>query len=131
ERKPMQPDSENRYRSLLQDDPPAFLDRVNTPWDHVPDLPEYNQHAFNRIERALRALTKTQPGRSASNSQGILVLGEAGTGKTHLLMRVAQQLSNSNHILFIRKPNNEDAVAQHIWTNVVNSLARSVSSAAN
>jgi hypothetical protein len=123
----MHSDIENRYRALLQNDPPSFLDRVNTPWDDVPDLSEYNRHAFNRIERALRGLTKTQPGCTRSNTQGILVLGEAGTGKTHLLMRVAQKLSKSNHILFIRKPNNEDAVAQHIWTNVVSSLARSLS----
>ena len=54
------------------------------------------------------------------------MLGEAGTGKTHLLMRVARNLSESNHILFVRKPNNEDAVAQHIWANVFSSLARSL-----
>lgn len=126
----MHTDIESQYRNLLKDDPPSFLDRVNTPWDDVPDVPEYNQHAFNRIERALRGLTKTQPGRTGSNTQGILVLGEAGTGKTHLLMRVAQKLSESNHILFIRKPNNEDAVAQHIWTSVVNSLERSLSTTA-
>lgn len=58
------------------------------------------------------------------------MLGEAGTGKTHLLMRVARNLSESNHILFVRKPNNEDAVAQHIWANVVSSLARSLPTSA-
>lgn len=41
-------------------------------------------------------------------------------------MRVARNLSETNHILFIRKPNNEDAVAQHIWANVVSSLTRTL-----
>ena len=39
------------FRPLLEDDPPAFLDRVNTPWDHVPDLEEYNQDAYRKIVR--------------------------------------------------------------------------------
>lgn len=122
----MQNDAANQYRPLLEDDPPAFLDRVNTPWDHVPDLEEYNQHAYRRIVRALKELTRSKSSESEPNSQGILILGEAGTGKTHLLMRVARNLSKSNHILFVRKPNNEDAVAQHVWANMVSSLTRSL-----
>jgi hypothetical protein len=122
----MHDDNANQFRPLLEDDPPAFLDRVNTPWDHVPDLEEYNQHAYRRIVRALKELTRSKASEGESNSQGILILGEAGTGKTHLLMRVARNLSKSNHILFVRKPNNEDAVAQHVWANIVSSLTRSL-----
>jgi len=116
-------DPQNAYRSLLDNDPPDFLDRVNNPWDQVPDLEEYNDHAFRRIVRALRQLLAAPKGHGA-NSQGMLILGEAGTGKTHLLMRVAKKLSKDNHILFVRKPSNEEAVAQHIWANMVESLAR-------
>jgi hypothetical protein len=122
----MHNDQANQFRPLLEDDPPAFLDRVNTPWEPVPDLEEYNQHAYRPIVRALKRLTRSKASEGESNTQGILVLGEAGTGKTHLLMRVARNLSDSNHILFVRKPNNEDAVAQHIWANVVSSLTRSL-----
>jgi hypothetical protein len=103
----MHSDRTQIYRPLLEDDPPAFLDRVNTPWDHVPDLIEYNQEAYRRILRALKRLAATKrtgdvlPGLEVeSNSQGILVLGEAGTGKTHLLMRIARNLSGTNHILW-------------------------------
>jgi hypothetical protein len=122
----MHTDPTNQYRPLLEDDPPAFLDRINTPWDHVPDLEEYNRHAYKRVVRALKELSRTRAGEGQSNAQGMLVLGEAGTGKTHLLMRVARNLSDSNHVLFVRKPNNEDAVAQHVWANVVSSLTRSL-----
>ena len=115
----MHDDRANEFRPLLDDDPPAFLDRVNTPWDQVPDLEEYNQHAYKRIVRALKELARSKSSEGQSNTQGILVLGEAGTGKTHLLMRVARNLSGTNHILFVPKPNNEDAVAQHVWFNVV------------
>lgn len=122
----MNSDAGNQYRTILESDPPSFLDRVNTPWDHVPDFVDYNRHAYNRILRAVKDLARSAVGQSESNSQGILILGEAGTGKTHLLMRVARNLAATNHILFIRKPNNEEAVAQHIWANVVSSLARTL-----
>ncbi|MCB9925598.1 MAG: hypothetical protein H6822_25835 [Planctomycetaceae bacterium] len=120
-------DEPNEFRPLLEDDPPKFVDRVDTPWSRVPDLAEYNLPAYRRIQRALKQMQREQS-IETSTSQGVLVLGEAGTGKTHLLMRVANNLSDTNHILFVRKPNNEEAVAQHIWSNIVNSLARSVPS---
>jgi hypothetical protein len=124
-------DEAEQYRDKLENDPPSFLDRVNTPWDRVPDFEEYNKNAYNRILRVLRALSQVGSERTEPNSQGILILGEAGTGKTHLLMRVARNLASTNHILFIRKPNNEEAVAQHIWANVVSSLARTLPASVN
>jgi hypothetical protein len=128
----MHRDDANQYRQALENDPPAFVDRVDTPWDHVPDLPDYNASAYKRIVRNLKRLHRGGPPSgdghipTASSSLGVLVLGEAGTGKTHLLMRVARNLSDTNHILFVRKPNNEEAVAQHIWANIVSSLTRSL-----
>jgi hypothetical protein len=122
----MTPDTTNEFRTILENKPPAFFDRVNTPWEQVPDLEDYNRHAYKRIVRALKDLARSKSEQSGSNTQGVLILGEAGTGKTHLLMRVARNLAETNHILFIRKPNNEDAVAQHIWANVVSSLARTL-----
>ena len=122
----MIPDTTNQFRTILESEPPKFFDRVNTPWDQVPDLENYNKHAYFRIVRALKDMSRSTPEESGSNTQGVLILGEAGTGKTHLLMRVARNLAETNHILFIRKPNNEDAVAQHIWANVVGSLAKTL-----
>src|SRR5262245_1636184 len=107
-------DRDNQFRPLLEDDPPAFLDKVNTPWDRVPDLEEYNQHAYNRIVRALKVLERERlaartEGAARANTQGLLILGEAGTGKTHLLMRVARNLARTNHILFVNRPTNQHA----------------------
>lgn len=55
-----------------------------------------------------------------------MILGDPGTGKTHTLMRAARTLGHSNRILFVPKPTNRDTVAQHIWRNVVESLARTL-----
>ncbi|GAB6164466.1 hypothetical protein JCM19992_04660 [Thermostilla marina] len=128
----MDRDLSGEFRNILEQDPPQFTDRVDTPWDDVPDCEDFNQKAFRHIVRALKTLCNagekapdaTVP--PAPGSRGVLVLGEAGTGKTHLLMRVAKKLAQSNHILFVRKPNNEEAVAQHVWTNIIQSLSRVV-----
>ena len=120
----MEPDYKNDFRPVLDQDPPRFIDRVDTPWSDVPDLPAYNQRQYRRLERSLRQLTQNDS--SNPSSQGVLVLGEAGTGKTHLLMRVASKLSHRNHILFVRKPNNEETVAHHVWANIVSSLTHRV-----
>ncbi len=128
----MDRDTAGNYRELLEQDPPQFTDRVDTPWDDVPDYEDFNGKAYRNIVRELTRMrvagneTAETPVPPAPGSHGVLVLGEAGTGKTHLLMRVAKNLAQSNHILFVRKPNNEEAVAQHIWTNIIRSLSRSV-----
>ncbi len=57
-------------------------------------------------------------------SHGCLILGEAGTGKTHLLMRVVKHLSKSNYVMFIRRVNNADTVTQYIWSSMIQSLVK-------
>ncbi|MGM0490657.1 MAG: hypothetical protein ACQESR_28350 [Planctomycetota bacterium] len=118
----MDHDHASQFRPLLEKNVPQFAGWINTPWDSAPDLACHNDLAFCRIGRALARLHSAadcQP-----TSKGVLVLGEAGAGKTHLLMRVARQLGSENSICFVRRPNNEEAVAQHIWANVVDSLTR-------
>jgi len=117
---PMLRDPGNRYRDILRKDPYPFRHKVDTPWQNLPDLEEINRTAYNRIGHALELVQKQ------SESQGIVVLGEAGSGKTHLLMRVAQKLGGGNYVLFVPKPNNEDAVYLHTWSNIVQSLAEIV-----
>ena len=70
----MHHDADGSYRALLENDPPAFLDRVNTPWDQVPDLEEYNHLAYRRIVRALEEISRQKAGHRDANSRGILVL---------------------------------------------------------
>lgn len=118
-------DPSNQYRPQLLTQSLPFPDRVDTPWVNQPDLATFNQPAYNRVVRLLAQMQKHTPTQTAQ-SQGLLILGEAGTGKTHLLMRVARQLSRDNYILFVPKPNNPHAVYLHVWTNTLQSLTRTV-----
>lgn len=95
----MHTDRENRFRPHLRRSQPDFSDRVNTAFDQLPDLPDFNRAAYEEIEYTLdmlevsRARARLQNEPLPMNSKGVLVLGEAGSGKTHLLMRVAQKRS--------------------------------------
>ena len=92
----MERDEENIYRELLEDLEPDFQDRVNTPWqENIPDVPSYNSKAYKTIERQIKRMSKTINSGKDADSWGVLTLGESGTGKTHLLMRVARNLGNS------------------------------------
>ncbi|MCL2347335.1 MAG: hypothetical protein FWC50_03635 [Planctomycetaceae bacterium] len=133
----MQPDNENIYRSLFSDSSVGnFPDRVDAPWDKdIPDMEDFNLKAYRNICRQVDSIHLDPQ----HKSRGLLVLGAAGTGKTHLLMRVARTLSTEelnkdtlkSHILFVRRPNNEEAVAQHIWDNIVISMGQSLSKNSN
>lgn len=59
-------------------------------------------------------------------SKGAVVIGEPGSGKTHLIMRLAKDLLKHNRLLFIRHPNNPDAVIYHIYSRILESLVETV-----
>ena len=88
-------------------------------------MPEINGTIFKRIRFILDQYKKHTP-QTPSPSHGVVLLGEAGAGKTHLLMRVAQQLSKGHFVLFVPMPNHEEAVYLHTWSNIVQSLAKVV-----
>lgn len=116
----MHQDIENKYRPKFEEDFFSFTQRVESPWETVPDLKTYNSEAHKKIKRELNKLKK----KKGNQSQGVLILGEAGTGKTHQIMRLAKELCETNQILFVRKPTDEETVSQHIWLNIIRSLSR-------
>ncbi|MBU47844.1 MAG: hypothetical protein CL920_04030 [Deltaproteobacteria bacterium] len=100
--------------------------RIDDPWRVAPDFPAYNGKIFKKLKKHLNDMELLRQQGPLPSSKGALILGEAGMGKTHLLMRLAQHVSEENHFLFIRRPNNEDAVARHFWTNILESLDKPI-----
>jgi hypothetical protein len=118
---------ENQQKTAMQTQlrhtPNPFISsRVDTPFqDHV-DFQAVYHDQFELLKAALRDI-KTDPNQQ---SKGAVVLGEAGSGKTHLIMRMAKELLRTNRLLFIRHPNNATAVLYHTYSRILESLAENV-----
>ena len=59
-------------------------------------------------------------------TQGTVLIGEPGSGKTHLIMRLAEEVLSSNRLLFIRQPTQADSVLFHIYSRTLESLMERV-----
>ena len=59
---------------------PFLSDRVDDPWQDFPDSEQFNSDAFESLKYEVEEIL-LDPIRQ---SHGCLILGEAGTGKTHL-----------------------------------------------
>jgi len=112
-------------QTMLPNKPnPYGTSRVDTPFqDHV-DLKTIFQDEF-QVLKSILAEIKHDPN---YQSKGSVVVGEAGSGKTHLMMRLAKELLKSNRLLFIRQPNNPDAVLYHIYSRILESFVEMIPS---
>lgn len=97
---------------------PFSSSKVDDPFQIHPDYELVYQSEFNHLQRILTEI-KTDKN---SQSRGAVIIGEAGTGKTHLIMRVAQKLLEKNRLLFIRQPNNANSVLYHTYSRILESF---------
>jgi hypothetical protein len=69
---------------LLSDIPNPFLqDRVDSPWqESFQDVPDINRTAFQSIQNSIKAVYQ------GNQSRGLILHGEPGSGKTHILQRL-------------------------------------------
>ncbi|MDX8377583.1 MAG: 3'-5' exonuclease [Mariprofundales bacterium] len=120
------------YRKLLQQSQnqssktkphnPFSNNRVDNPFQAHIDLDSIHHEEFKRM-LAILAEIKAD---ANQQSQGMVILGEAGNGKTHLMMRLAQQTMASNRLFFIRQPNHEEAVFYHIYSRILESFIEAI-----
>jgi DNA replication protein DnaC len=61
-----------------------------------------------------------------AQSKTALVIGEAGNGKTHLMMRFLKSVSNTNRFLFVGKPNNKSSILFHTYTKILESFIQKI-----
>ncbi|MBW4499773.1 MAG: 3'-5' exonuclease [Scytonema hyalinum WJT4-NPBG1] len=117
------------YRKLmidqLKEQPNPFSgSRVDTPFQNHPDYPDTYHQQFVTLESILKDIKLD----SNHQSKGAVVIGEPGSGKTHLMMRLAQARLSSNRLLFIRQPNHPSSVLYHIYSRILESLVERVGS---
>jgi DNA polymerase III epsilon subunit-like protein len=117
------PSSNPTMDPLLKSKPNPFASsRVDTPFQNHPDQKQIYQQEFEQLKIAIAEIHQD----SNHQSRGAVVIGEPGSGKTHLMMRLAQELLKVNRLLFIRHPNNPDAILYHIYSRILESVIQTV-----
>lgn len=109
---------------LKQQPNPFSSSRVDTPFQSHPDYRDTYRKEFLTLESILTDVKQD----SNRQSKGVVVTGEPGSGKTHLMMRLAQARLSSNRLLFIRQPNNPKTIIYHIYSRILESLVERVDS---
>ncbi len=77
---------------------PFVLNRVDTAWDArsvASDVPSINDAAFQHVLRTIADV------RTSRQSHGLLLSGEPGSGKTHVLNRVRRWIQQDEHAWFV------------------------------
>ena len=97
---------------------PFGTNRVDTPFQEHIDFKEVYQNEFELLKSIITDI-KHDPNQQ---SKGVVVIGDAGSGKTHLMMRLAKELLKTNRLLFIRQPNNPHAVLHHVYSRILESF---------
>lgn len=114
---------EQEIQKGLQNAPNPFgHSRVDTPFQEHVDLIAIYHSEFELLKSILQDIKHDRN----HQSKGAVVIGEPGCGKTHLIMRMAKELLKTNRLLFIRQPNNADAILFHIYSRILESLVETV-----
>jgi hypothetical protein len=90
------PEDRQTLRRTLRN--PFLQNRVDTAWDTrsiASDVPAINDAAFQHVLRTIAEV------RASRQSHGLLLAGEPGSGKTHLLNRVRRWVQQDEHAWFV------------------------------
>ena len=114
----------NMLETLKNTPNPFGSSRVDNPFQQHLDLGEVYRSEFEVLTSALKDVKND----ANHQSKGTVVIGEAGAGKTHLMMRLAKERLKTNRLLFIRQPNNPSAILYHTYARILESFAERVPS---
>ena len=99
---------------------PFSSSRVDTPFQQHFDLEEIYQDEFEILISMIETI-KNDPNRQ---SKTVSIIANAGSGKTHLIMRLANKVLGINRLFFIRQPNNAHTVLYHIYSRMLESFVQ-------
>lgn len=97
---------------------PFGSSRVDNPFQIHPDNANIYHAQYSTLESVIDDIKHD----CNHQSKGAVIIGKPGTGKTHLIMRLAQQRLKLNRLLFIPCPNDADTIKYHTYSCILESL---------
>ena len=97
---------------------PFGSSRVDNPFQTHPD----NTSVYHAQYTTLKSIIDDIKHDRNHQSKGAVVIGKPGTGKTHLIMRLAKQRLKLNRLLFIPCPNDANTIKYHTYSCILESL---------
>jgi hypothetical protein len=96
-------------------------------WQEALDVPSLNARVSDLIRSCIDALRKTESQAIAlPKSTALLLLGPAGSGKTHLFTRLRQQVGCRAIFVHNRPELGVDQSPRHVLSGIVNALRKAV-----
>lgn len=105
---------------------PFSSTKVDTPFENHFDFDALYAPEFRHLLSLVQEV-KNDPNHQSKTA---LVLGEAGNGKTHLMMRFLKHVSSLNRFLFIPKPNDSKRILFHTYTKILESFIQTINDSA-
>ncbi|MEA1955734.1 MAG: hypothetical protein U9N02_04485 [Campylobacterota bacterium] len=109
-------------KSIAKENNPFNSSKVDNPFQTHYDFNDIYKNQFNQLLLTLNEIKKD----TNNQTKSLVVLGEAGIGKTHLMMRFVKNVSKTNRFLFIRQPNNPNSVLFHIYARTIESFKEKI-----
>ena len=101
---------------------PFGSSRVDNPFQNHPDNSNIYQAQYTTLESVIDDIKCDRN----QQSKGAVIIGKPGTGKTHLIMRLAKQRLKLNRLLFIPCPNDPNTIKYHTYSCILESLNRNI-----
>ena len=111
-----------QYQQLRNVANPFSSSRVDDPFQDHADSPLVYSDQYALLTSSLLELQRDPN----QQSRGVVVIGAPGSGKTHLMMRLAKEKLQSNPLFYIRQPNNAENVYYHVYARTVESFFQDV-----
>lgn len=101
---------------------PFGSSRVDNPFQSHPDNSNIYSAQYTTLESVIDDIKYDRN----HQSKGAVVIGQPGTGKTHLIMRLAKQRLKLNRLLFIPCPNDANTIKYHTYSCILESLNKNI-----
>ena len=112
---------ENSYR-IAKDINPFSSSKVDNPFQNHFDDTHLYKDEFKNLLNIVEEIKKDRN----NQSKTAIVIAEAGNGKTHLMMRFLNRVSNTNRFLFVGKPNDKNRILFHTYTKILESFIQKI-----